>query len=205
MPLPTNLSRSIETLMTGAARNITTLLAQGAGDANAETELFRLIQQRFRNIAGRLLARERPGHGLQPTMLVDDAFLQLIRARNRDWHSREEFFAHAARIMRHLLVDQARIALASKRGGGDRPLELDQARDAADDRDPQQLIELNEILERLERDFPDVFQVFDLHFFMKFELQEIAEDILDVSYSTVRRRWSMARAFLHRELVGEDA
>ena len=137
-------------------------------------------------------------------MLVDDAFLQLIRARDQDWHSREEFFAHAAKVMRHLLVDHARTKLAAKRGRGEKPIGIDRVGEPSDAYNPQSLVELNDILQRLEAQHPDVFLVFDLHYFMRYELQEIADDILEASYTTVRRRWKMARAFLHRELVGDD-
>ncbi len=189
--------------MNGTARDITTILELGSRDADTEAELFKLVRQRFHTIAQGMLRNERQGHSLQPTMLVDDAFLQLVRARDQNWRSREEFFSHAAKVMRHLLVDHARAKLAVKRGRGEQPLPFDKAFEPVDARNPQSLIELNEVLERLETEHPDVFLVFDLHFFMRYELQEIAEDILDVSYTTVRRRWKMARAFLHRELVGD--
>lgn len=191
--------------MTGKARDITTLLELGADDSQSEGELFALVQHRFQQIARRLLAAEKPGHSLQPTVLVDDAFMQLIRAREQSWENREQFFSHAAKIMRHALVDRARAALAVKRGAGARPVALEDTVQGGAAQPPQSLIELNDVLERLESSHPAVFQVFDLHYFMQFELQEIANDILDVSYSTVRRRWKMARAFLHRELVGDPS
>ncbi len=190
--------------MDDSAHDITMLLERGADDVATETELFELIKRRFYVMAQGLLRNERAGHSLQPTMLVDDAFIQLVRGRNQDWSSREEFFAHAAKVMRNLLVDRARAKLAAKRGAGERPVPLAQAGEAEANDQLQSLIEVNDILQRMERLHPDVFLVFDLHYFMGYELQEIAENILDVSYTTVRRRWKMARAFLHRELV-EDA
>lgn len=190
--------------MAGRARDISTLLATRDRNADTESELFDLVRQRFQVIADRLLKNERAGHSMQPTMLVDDAFLQLIRARDQTWHSRQEFFSHAARIMRSMLVDHARARVAVKRGGGDRPVALHAVGEPTDAVNPHAVVELDDVLQRLEMQHPDVFRVFDLHYFMQYELQEIADDILDVSYTTVRRRWKMARAFLHRELAGEE-
>ena len=190
--------------MNGSARDITTILELGSRDPDTESELFALVKQRFQAIAQGMLRNERAGHSLQPTMLVDDAFLQLIRSRDQDWRNRDEFFAHAARVMRHLLVDHARARLAVKRGAGERPVALEQVGEAEGSFNPQAIVELDEVLQRLEVQHPEVFLVFDLHYFMRYELQEIAGDILDVSYTTVRRRWKMARAFLRRELLGDD-
>lgn len=190
--------------MIGNARDITTLLDLGERDTAADEELFRLVKQRFQAIAGALMWKERPEASVQATMLVDDAFIQLIRRGHR-WANREEFFAEAAKTMRRLLIDYARSRRAEKRGGGDRGAPLVEIGEhvAFEVADPGALIVLDEILKRLETQHPDVFKVFDLHYFMNYELKEIADDILDVSYTTVRRRWQMARAFLRRELVGD--
>ena len=127
--------------MIGTARDITTILELGSRDADAESELFELVKQRFHSIAQGMLRHERQGHSLQPTMLVDDAFLNLIQARDQDWHSREEFFSHAAKVMRHLLVDHARAKLAVKRGRGEKAVAIGKVGEPADSDNPHSLIE----------------------------------------------------------------
>lgn len=191
--------------MIGNARDITTLLELDSRDADAEEELFRLVKERFQAIATALMWKERPEVSVQATMLVDDAFLQLVRRQGQQWTGREAFFAQAAKTMRRLLIDHARERLAEKRGGGDRPTPLEHTGETVpgSSSDPGALVELDEVIQRLETQHPEVFKVFDLHYFMQYELKEIAEDILDVSYTTVRRRWKMARAFLRRELIGD--
>jgi RNA polymerase sigma factor (TIGR02999 family) len=190
----------------GSARDITTLLELDSRDPSADEELFRLVKGRFQAIAAALMWKERPDASVQATMLVDDAFLQLIRRRNQQWSNRGEFFGQAAKTMRRLLIDHARERNAVKRGGGERPAALHVVGEpaAGGASDPESLVELGEVLERLETAHPEVFRVFDLHYFMQYDLQEIADDILDVSYTTVRRRWKMARAFLRQELIGDE-
>jgi RNA polymerase sigma factor (TIGR02999 family) len=189
------------------ARHVTTLLGQARSDTESEEKLFRVIEDRFRRIARAQMHRERAGHTLQETVLVDDAFRQLVHQANGAWQNREQFFCCAAREMRRRLVDYARGKQAAKRGGGERAACLDQVAEPAGPTsdDPQRLVELNDVLEKLENKHPDVFKVFDLHYFGGWELKEIAAEILDVSYTTNKRRWDMAKAFLHRELFCEDA
>jgi len=191
--------------MDGSAKEITTLLGEAYRSKSAQGRLFRLIESRFHSMASRLMKRERPDHTLQATVLVDDAFQRLFEAENPDWANREQFFCAAAKVMRRMLVDYARGRAAQKRGSGAAPLAMDNQPEleARGGSDPQQLVELNELVERLEQQHPESFKVFNLHYFMGYELKEIAEDILDMPYTTVKRRWGMAKAFLHRELVGE--
>jgi RNA polymerase sigma factor (TIGR02999 family) len=152
------------------------------------------------------MRHERPDHSLQATALTHDTFLKLMRGQPRDWQNREQFFSAAARVMRQLLVDHARIRCADKRGGKQRDADIDKVPDMADRSamDPAMIVAINDATEKLEQEYPEVFQVFNLHFFSGFELKEIAEDILQTSYTTVKRRWKMARAFLHRELMGNE-
>ena len=104
--------------------------------------------------------------------------------------------------MRQLLIDYARTRQAAKRDQGEPVARLDGIAEpaASQETDPGQLIELSDIIERLEQDHPEVFKVFDLHYFMGWTLQEIAQDILDIPQGTVRTRWRMAKGFLHREM-----
>jgi RNA polymerase sigma-70 factor (ECF subfamily) len=192
--------------MDGSAKEITTLLREACGNKSVQERLFRLIESRFHGLAQRLMKHERPDHTLQATVLVDDAFQRLLDAENPNWVNREQFFCAAAKVMRRMLVDYARGRAAQKRGAGDAPLALDNQPELAARRstDPQKLIELNELVERFEQQHPESFKVFNLHYFMGYELKEIAEDILDIPYTSIKRRWGMAKAFLHRELVGEE-
>lgn len=193
--------------MDNSISQITALLPRAYKDDTARSRLFRLIEARFHEIAERLMSHERAGQSVQETMLVDDAFLRLLNAEVFDWANREQFFCAAAKVMRRMLVDHARKRNAQRRGGGRTPLALDAQQGLAANcgQDPQKLIELNDVVERLEIEHPESFKVFNLHYFMGCELKEIAEDILEMPYDTVKRRWGMARAFLHRELFEEDA
>jgi len=189
----------------GSAKDITTLLGMLSQDSKAAETLFRLIQQRFHAIARNKMRDERANHSLQSTVLVDDAFRKLIAGANVTWKNREQFFASAAKVMRQILVDHARRREAVKRGGGQAVASLDDVAEPADRgwSDPAKLIELNDVVEHLEKSDPEVFKVFNLHYFMGYELKEISEDILDVPYTTVKRRWAAAKKLLYEELVGD--
>jgi RNA polymerase sigma-70 factor, ECF subfamily len=188
--------------MDANAKEITILLGQAHADRSAQDRLYRLIESRFHAMAQRLMKRERSDHTLQATILMDDAFQRLLADENPNWANRKQFFCAAAKVMRRMLVDYARRRAAQKRGSGEADLPLDHQPDleARQTTDPQKLVELNELVERLELQHPESFKIFDLHYFMGYELKEIAEEILDVPYSTIKRRWAMAKAFLHREL-----
>lgn len=192
--------------MEGSAKDITTLLGLLNTDSQATDRLFRLIQDRFRAIARRKLRDERADHTLQSTVLVDDAFRKLVAGHGVSWENRGQFFAAAAKVMRQILVDYARKKEAAKRGGGQAVARLDAVAEPASPAwdDPAKLVELNDVVESLERRYPDTFQIFNLHYFMGYELKEIAEDILEIPYTTAKRRWGMAKAFLRRALL-EDA
>lgn len=192
--------------MDASAKEITVLLGQAYADRSAQGQLYRLIESRFHAMASRLMKKERPDHTLQATVLVDDAFQRLLEAEDPNWLNREQFFCAAAKVMRRMLVDYARSRAAQKRGCGDAALPLHDQPDieARQATDPQKLVELNELVERLEQQHPESFKVFNLHYFMGYDLKEIAQDILDIPYTTIKRRWGMAKAFLHRELVGDE-
>ena len=186
--------------------HITTLLEQAATDRKAEDRLYRTIESRLHRMAGYFMGRERPDNSLQETILVDDAFQRLVHDSLKNWQNREEFFCAAARVMRQILIQHARERNALKRGGGNRGAPLDDIGEPLDQKSPNpaSLVELDEILSRIEKKHPDVFKVFHLHYFMGCELKEIAELILKLPYTTVKRRWNMAKSLLHRELFSGD-
>lgn len=189
--------------MTESAANISRILSVTDRSSEQNNQLFQLVQKQFRGIASRLLRNEKAAISLQETILVHDSFLQLIRSSQQVWETKGDFFARAAQIMRHLLVDHARRRLAQKRGEGKVQNSLES--DLAEQKhlDPQALIELNDLLEHLQVKHPEAFKVFDLHYFMGHPLQEIANEILDTPYITIRRRWKVARAFLREQLIGD--
>lgn len=191
--------------MSESAHEIMTLLGLAAHDPGSEEELYRKVEQRFRAIAAKLLRGQSPAHTFQPTLLADDAFLKLMRGSHQEWTNREQFFGMAARVMRQLLVDHARQKCAEKRNQNERPAGLDAVAEPADVRaaSPERLLQIAELFEELRQEHPEPFQVFELHYFSGWELQEIAEEILNVSYPTVKRRWQVAKAFL-RERLGAD-
>jgi len=184
---------------------ITALLERAPGDPKARDTLFRLIEQRFREIAAALLRKEGQVGSWQETMLVDDAFWNLISTNSAQWQNREQFFCSAARVMRRLLVDHARQRKALKRGGGAVVAGLDEQRHTPrrGTPSPTDLVELNDLLEKLETQHPDVFRVFELHYFMGCELKEIADEILNIPYTAAKRRWGEAKRLLYEELRPE--
>lgn len=187
--------------------DITTLLVQaGRGDRQAQADLFRLVEGELRKRAKARMRREGTPSNLQTTVLVDEAFLRLVGDQHLNWESRSQFYGFAARVMRAILVDDARQRQADKRGGGDRPAPLDRVAEpaAAADADPLTLLALDEALTRLGESSPELLQVVELHHFGGWDLKQIAEDILHVPYVTVKRRWQKARALLHRDLSGGD-
>jgi RNA polymerase sigma factor (TIGR02999 family) len=179
-------------------------LAHG-GDPRAQEELFRVVEGELRRLAHARLHHEMPAPGLQTTLLVDDAYLKLIGASARSWESRSQFYCFAARVMREVLVGEARRRATTKRGG-DRPVPLDQVPtpQAPTRPDPLTLLALHEALAKLAADYPELNQIVELHYFAGWELKQIAEDILGVPYTTIKRRWQKARALLYRALSGGD-
>jgi RNA polymerase sigma-70 factor (ECF subfamily) len=178
---------------------VTALLQQiRHGDRAAESDLIPLIYNQLQAIARRQMAHERPDHSLQATILVHEAFLRLVGDSQIDWSNRAHFFALASRVMRRMLVDHARAANAQKRPGARQKVELDSAlvfveAQAAD------VMALDQALERLAAWDARQCRVVDMHFFGGLGFEEIGE-VLSVSPRTAKRDWSMARAWLYREL-----
>jgi RNA polymerase sigma factor (TIGR02999 family) len=179
------------------------LLAWSDGDQNALARLTPLVYQELRRIAQRYMSREPRGHTLQTTALVNEAYLRLIDASQVQWQNRAHFFAVSANVMRHILVDLARGHQYLKRGGNLQQISLDEALEFSRDRS-RDLIELDDALKALAALDPRQSQVVEMKFFGGLNYEEIAE-VLKVSPSTVRRDWSLARAWLYRELSKNDA
>jgi RNA polymerase sigma factor (TIGR02999 family) len=179
--------------------NVTQLLvAWSGGDAAALDALTPVIQGELHRLAARQMAGERPGHLLQPTALVNEAYLRLVNWKDVQWQNRAHFFGTAAQIMRRVLVDMARTRGRAKRGPGQMHVSLSEA---AEQPIPQQadLIALDDAMKALEAVDPRKSRVVELRYFGGLSLEEAAM-VLDVSVATVRRDWSLARAWLFREL-----
>ena len=181
--------------------NITSLLvAWTDGDRAALDRLAPVVYEQLRRLASHYMAGERAGHLLQTTALVNEAYLRLVDWKNVKWQSRAHFFGLAAQAMRHILVDEARARLRAKRGGGELHLSLSEAADVTIARSAD-LVALDDALTALKALNPRHARVVELRFFGGLSLEEAAQ-VLDVSVGTVRRDWSLARAWLYRELHG---
>lgn len=181
------------------SQNITHLLKEwNAGDPKALDRLTPLVYEELRHQAARYLRREAPGHTLQTTALIHEAYLRLVDAKNVDWQSRAHFFAIAANLMRRILVDHARRRDAHKRGGSQIRLPLDEAFGMVKEIDVD-LLAIDDALQRLEKLDSQQARVVELRFFSGLTVEETAE-ALGVSPKTVKRDWSVARAWLRREI-----
>jgi RNA polymerase sigma factor (TIGR02999 family) len=171
-----------------------------AGQVSAE-KLFPHVYDELRMLARRYLSRERPGHTLQPTALVHEAYIKLVDQSKVDWQGRTHFFAVGARVMRNLLIDHARAKGRAKRGGGQRKVTLAEGLTplGSCELDAEGLLALNEGLDRLAKLDPRQAEVVELRFFGGLTVPEVAM-LLDVSPRTVEGDWAHARAWLKREL-----
>jgi RNA polymerase sigma factor (TIGR02999 family) len=174
------------------------LLAWSQGDVGAFDQLAPLVYGELRRLTQRHMGRERPGHTLQATALVNEAYMRLVAIKQVRWQNRAHFFAMAARMMRRILVDSARARGNDKRGGGARRVEFDEALIVANELGPD-LVALDEALTTLETVHPRKSQVVELRFFGGLSLEEAAE-ALHVSTDTVKRDWRFAKLWLLREL-----
>lgn len=180
-------------------RDVTTLLRLASeGESEAWDQAFRILYDELRDVAGRHMGREQVGHTLQPTALVNEAYMRLVRNPPAEPADRSHFVALAARAMRQVLVDHARAHTAAKRGGGVRPLTLEESL-RLDTAAPEEVLALDIALDRLDEVDPRLRQVVELRYFGGMKDQEVAQ-LLDVSERTVRTYWTRARAWLHREL-----
>jgi RNA polymerase sigma factor (TIGR02999 family) len=186
-----------------AGHEITQLLkAWSEGEPTALEKLVPLVYQELQRMARRYMAQERPGHTLQTTALVHEAYVRLVDSAQTSYESRAEFFAVCAQVMRHILVDWARSRQALKRGGQVAPLELDEAL-AVGEEPGRDLVALDDALRALTAQDPRKGQVVELRFFGGLSVEETAE-VLRVSPETVMRDWKLAKSWLRRELRGEN-
>jgi len=172
------------------------------GDQSALDQLLPLVYNELRQVADRYLRRERPGHTLQATALVHEAWLRLVDQRSVTWQSRAHFFGVAANLMRQILIQSARARHAEKRGGDDQKLYLDEVGELSDKLVTAQqpdLIALDDALNDLATVAPQQSRVVELRFFGGLSIEETAE-VLGISPATVKREWNMAKAWLHREI-----
>ena len=176
------------------------LQAAAGGQDQAAAELLPLVYGELRRLAEAQLQKSPPGHTLQPTALVHEAYLRLVGSVDPGWEGRGHFFFAAARAMRDILVEHARQKLSLKRGGGRKRLDPSQVTLAVEV-PPDEMLALAESLERLEKTEPRKHQIVLLRFFAGMTNEETAE-MLAVTTRTVERDWRFARAWLHQELLG---
>ena len=184
-------------------REVTRLLVEwGDGDEAALARLMPLVYDELRRLARNYMRRERPGHTIQPTALVNEAYLRLVEQTNIAWQSRAHFFGIAAGVMRRVLCDHARARLADKRGGGAVRVSLVEAA-ARSDEQTADMLALDEALVELAEVDPRKARVVELRYFGGLSVEETAE-ALKVSRSTVLHDWSLAKAWLYTQVSGKQ-
>jgi len=189
--------------MSPSPSNVTQMLHDWSdGDREALDKLIPIVYTELRRQAAGYLRRERPGHTLQTTALIHEAYLRLIDQKDVRWQNRAHFFAIAAQLMRRILVDHARSRQAAKRGGSDIKLPLEATMIASEGSEVD-LVALDEALERLAAIDPQQGRVVELRFFSGLSVEETAE-VLGVSTRTVKRDWNVAKAWLRREISKSD-
>jgi RNA polymerase sigma factor (TIGR02999 family) len=185
-------------------RDVTALLLEWSkGNQEALNELAPLVYNELRQLAARQLRHERPGHTLQSTALVHEAYLKLIDQHRVQWHDREHFFAVASQMIRRILVNYARVRNSSKRGGGKTALSFDDSI-ALPGRKDMDLVALDDALASLSQIDPQQERIIELRFFGGVSIEGTAK-VLGISPSTVNRNWNLARAWLYRELTRSAA
>jgi RNA polymerase sigma factor (TIGR02999 family) len=170
------------------------------GNQEAGKQFVGIVYQELRRLAQHYLRQERPDHTLQATALVHEAYIQLFNDGDCPWQDRAHFFNVAAQQMRHLLVDYARATKAEKRFGGKLKLSLEALTGVAEERD-EDLIALDEALDRLEAIYPRASRAVELRFFGGLTEKETAE-VLEISTATLKRDWDFARAWLYGQICG---
>jgi RNA polymerase sigma factor (TIGR02999 family) len=183
-----------------SSKNVTQLLADwGSGDKQALEELMAVVYQELHRLADYYLRRERQGHTLQATALINEAYLKIIDQHSVNWQNRAHFFGVAAQMMRRILVDHARSHLYAKRGGGAQKLTLDEALSLPQQERDLELVALDDALQRLEELDAQQAKIIELRFFGGLTIEETAE-VLGISPATVKREWSWAKAWLYNEI-----
>jgi RNA polymerase sigma-70 factor (ECF subfamily) len=188
--------------MDSGPREVTQLLAKlSAGDGEASSRLINLVYSELRAMGGHCMRRERPDHTLQATALVHEAYLRLA-GQGIQWQSRGHFFGIAARVMRRVLLDYAREHRAKKRGGAAARVTLDDGLLVTEDHLEDVLI-LDESLKKLAAVDPQQSRLVELRFFAGMTVEETSE-VMGISTATVKREWSHAKAWLHREMTRRE-
>jgi RNA polymerase sigma factor (TIGR02999 family) len=186
--------------MTENRANITQLLVDwNDGDKTALDQLIPIVYAELRRQAARYLRQERPGHTLQTTALINEAYLRLVDQKSVQWQNRAQFFGIAAQLMRRILVDHARTKHRAKRGGSAIRVSLSEAIAVTKDTN-QDLVEIDEALTRLAEIDEQQSKIVELRFFSGLNVEETAA-ALNISPATVKRDWSVAKAWLHREIT----
>jgi len=189
--------------LSAAQQEVTQLLADWSnGDDGALDKLIPLVQPELHRLAHHYMSRERIGHTLQTTALLNEAYLQLVDDSTRNWQNRTHFMAVAAQLMRRIMVDHARERCSLKRGGGALRVTLDDAALVTEKRS-EELLALDEALERLTAQDPRKSRIVELRYFGGLTEEETAA-FLKLSDRTVRREWRMARTWLYRALSGKE-
>jgi RNA polymerase sigma-70 factor (ECF subfamily) len=180
---------------------------RATGDRAALDRLTPLVYDEIRRIAHRYVQREREGHTLQTTALINEAYLRLVGSENIDWQNRAHFFAVTAQVMRHILIDHARRRRYVKHGGEAQHVPFDLAMsEAVQMSQPRaaELVALDEALDELAKIDPRKSRVVELRYFGGLSLEETA-DVLDVSVMTVRRDWRAAKAWLYKQVMSDES
>lgn len=194
---------SLVSTSTQPDNDVTRILeAIGEGDEAARDELFVRVYHELRELAGGFMARERVGHTLQPTAVVNEAYLRLLGGRVPKWENRAHFFGAAAQAMRRILVDHARQRMSLKRGGDQERVELEDV--AGGEVDLEELLSLDAALSELARRDARMVKIVELRYFAGLSVEETAE-ALGISVRSVHRDWAAARAWLRRELRSQAA
>jgi RNA polymerase sigma factor (TIGR02999 family) len=191
-------------MTTPSAKEVTQLLIDwGRGDQAALDKLLPLVDEELRRLAGRYMRRESPGHTLQTSALVNEAYLRLIEQKSVHWQNRAHFFGIAAQLMRRILVDHARRHQYAKRGGGAQKVTLDEAAMVTQER-AEGLVALHEALTRLAAMDERKGRIVEMKFFGGLTTEEVAE-VLGVTPRTIEREWRKAKAWLHHAISKGEA
>lgn len=177
------------------------LMAWQRGDQSALEQLMPLVEKELRRLASGFMRKESKGHLLQTTALVNEAFLKLVNQTQAQWQNRNQFFAIAATCMRRVLLDHARAQERGKRGGGAEHIALSDAPPLSEEK-AAEIVALDEALRELEKQDARKSRIVELRYFGGYTVEEVAE-ILGVPKTTVEREWSMARAWIQRELAAK--
>ncbi len=200
MPASQSVQPEIVRIMIPKSNEVTQLLvAWGDGDQSAFDKLMPLVYDELHTLARRYTARERPEHTLQASALVNEAYVRLIDQRNMRWQNRAQFFGIAATLMRRILVSYARSRHYLKRGGNARPISLDETLIVSEERSLE-VVALDDALTALAVMDARKSQIVELRFFGGLSIEETAE-VLGVSPGTVMRDWTLAKAWLRREIT----